>query len=108
MINFEIISIMYQLEISSQHDKFNDKQYNELMDIARSISRLTVSIDPRAALKTIQRYKRIESILIYRFVAWGGDEYKLKSRIKEFEDNSIPYVNDAMATIKNIRKKLGV
>jgi len=108
MINFTNISTMYQIELIAQKDKFTDKQFSELFELSTRISNLKEAKSPKKAMNTIKMYKCLESELLEKFDEYGGDGGRMSERVRTFEVAAIPYVNDALKVIKDMKKKLGV
>ena len=108
MINYENIGLMFDAELLSQKSTFSEEQIIILQNIIDKISSLNTEKNSFKVIKTIKKYKSFESDFIIKFRVFGGDMEKLNKRLRAYENNSIPYMNEFSKSIKNIKNRLKV
>jgi len=104
MINFEQISIMLQLEVFQEDNKFSIEQRDKLIYICEQISKL--NNEKLNAVKKIQKYKILEKKYNEEHFLFGGNVVRLNQKYRDFELSGIPYLKELSEKLTKLRGKI--
>lgn len=106
MISFDTIGMLFQFEAVNEEHHFTKLQSQELFEIGVKMSELKSGI--KHLNSGIFKYKKLEKEYIEKFIEYGGNKDILNTKLREFEKNSLPLINEFSKKIKQLKESMKV
>lgn len=106
MISFDKIGMLFQFEAVREEHKFSKTQSQELYEIAAKMSELKSGT--AQMFSSIARYKRLEKEYIEKLELFGGNVELFNTKMREFEKNSLPLLNECSKKLEQLKKSMGI
>ena len=104
MVNFQQISLMLQLEVFEEDNKFTVEQVDKLLTVCDKISALDT--DRSNPVKKIGKYKTLEKQYNEEHFLFGGNSVRLNQKYRDFEEMSIPLAKEFFTKLTLLKKRL--